>query len=215
MQCDKNVRVRYLLRSRHALSRPPSNTSLFPYAPLAASARWHRTCRLVRHKMRFLLHALALGVLPGCLIPLPLDQENPVDGGQLLMIESTDPPLGTLTSLSRVTPFRFSMRVRSDSPQLAGRLCLQVNETCCTLNPGDPRVTRCLQDATVTPTGDPGRYEVSFLQRVTPCSQELSVSRAYVVPVLATGGFDPSEGFIGVSGYGTVDMNHYWTVLCP
>ena len=55
------------------------------------------------------------------------------------------------------------------------------------------------------------------LGRVSPdlLVQDAVVPRVYVVPVLATGGFETTSGSLSVNGFGTIDKNHYWSVLCP
>ena len=162
------------------------------------------------------LRALPLTALlaTGCLVPLGLEQQNPSDGGLALYVESASPPFGTLAAMKRTEGITFSMRVRSDSDRLAGRLCVQINQTCCQLEPDKPSVTRYLFDANVVPTGDPDSYNVTF-QFFAPCGQDAVVPRVYVVPVLATGGFETTSGSLSVNGFGTIDKNHYWSVLCP
>lgn len=155
--------------------------------------------------------------LPSCLVPLPLEQENAADGGRLLIVSGADPPFGALLSLMNPTkPFPSVVHVQSDSANLAGRICVQLDDSCCTLKPEDPTKTRCFSDSQVTPTGGApgsGSYDVKF-PTFAPCQQLPSMGRiAYIVPVLATGGFDDSMGF-GVNGLGTVDQTHYWSVLC-
>ncbi len=157
---------------------------------------------------------LTLVATAGCLVPIPLAQQFQSDGGTGLVVERAFPPFGTLNAMPRTTPFAFQLYVKSDSPALAGRLCVQVNENCCMLNP--PDTTSCQDDATVTQVGDPGsgEYELAF-QQYPPCILAPgNVPRVYVVPVVATGGFAPTVGFIGAEGLGTVDATHYWTVNC-
>lgn len=162
----------------------------------------------------FLLTSLCTA-LTACLVPLGLEQQNQVDGGLELYVDSASPPFGTLAAMKRTEGFSFSLQVRSDSRTLAGRLCVQVNQSCCDLMPDNPAVTRCLLDANVVPTGDQDSYTVSFQPFFAPCGQDPTVQRVYVVPVLASQGFDNSTGVLGIRGFGTIDKNHYWSVLCP
>lgn len=145
--------------------------------------------------------------------------EQPVvaDGGRLLFVSGAAPPFGVLSSLGNLAkPFIFTVHVQSDSANLDGRLCVELDDECCLLRPQDPEKTRCFGKSRVGPTGSPVGvdYEVSF-PVFAPCAQLGPLGRtAYVVPVLATGGFDDSDGILGVDGRGTVDKSHFWSVLC-
>ena len=182
-----------------------------------ASSSWRRdpVMRAPRHLS--LSCALCLVCLPGagCLVPLGLEQQNQVDGGLSLYVDSATPPFGTLAAMKRNEGFTFSLHVRSDSRTLAGRLCVQVNQSCCDLMPDNLAATRCVGDANVVPTGDPDSFTVTFQSFFAPCGLDLTVPRVYVVPVLASQGFDSSTGMLGIRGFGTIDKNHYWSVLCP
>lgn len=165
-----------------------------------------------------LLGALTLLPATGCLIPLPLEQQNSVDGGQLLVVTGAMPKFGSQVALMNTTAFSYQIDVVSDSPSLAGRLYLQVNGSCCDLKIGDSNVTRFRAQAQVTPLAQGSNlYTVEFNNPVVvPCSEGLPAgSTVYVVPVLASGGFSPSSDPISPEGIGVVDRSHYWTVKCP
>jgi hypothetical protein len=177
-------------------------------------------CRCARRSTR-LLRACGLGLCaglllgPGCLVPLPLSQEMPTDGGTLLEVTGANPPFGTQGPLMRTDPFNFQVDVTSDSPSVVGRLYVQVNGSCCDLNVDNSNITRFLQEADTLPVNPgSGRYTIDFRQTVLPCNLGFSASTAYVVPVLASGGFvDGPRGF-RPEGKGIVDRGHYWTVIC-
>lgn len=164
--------------------------------------------------------ALTLGQGPGCLIPLPLEQQNVVDGGQLLVVTGSMPKFGSQVALMNTTTFTYQIDVVSDSASLAGRLYVQVNGSCCDLKIDDSNVTRFRGQAQVTPLSQGNNlYSVEFNNPVVPCSEGLPAgSTVYVVPVLASGGFIPSSSpnpVINPDGIGVVDRSHYWTVKCP
>ena len=54
-----------------------------------------------------------------------------------------------------------------------------------------------------------------FNQQVLPCATGFAGSIAYVVPVVASGGFVDGPSGIRPEGLGEVDRSHYWTVICP
>ncbi len=166
------------------------------------------------------LAALALLPASGCLIPLPLEQQNSVDGGQLLVVTGAMPKFGSQVALMNTMPFSYQIDVISDSASLAGRLYLQVNGSCCDLKLDDSNVTRFKSQAQVTPLAQGNNlYTVEFNNPVVPCSEGLPAgSTVYVVPVLASGGFSPGpnpNAGIYPDGLGVVDRSHYWTVKCP
>lgn len=158
---------------------------------------------------------LGLLVLPGCLVPLPLQQQNSVDGGQLLMISSAVPPFGTQVATKVTDNWKYTIDVVSDSPSLAGRLYRKVDGSCCDVDLTNPRSTRFQQQAQVTRLApDKNLYSVEFNNQVVPCDQDQPAGfTIFIVPVLASGGFLPDP--VEPDGIGVVDRTHYWTVRCP
>ncbi len=159
---------------------------------------------------------ISLCLLSACLVPIPLDQQNPTDGGQLLVVTSAIPEFGARSAIKQTDGFVYSIHVQSDSSNLAGRLYLQVNESCCDLMVDDPNATRFLESAANVTADDPSgnSYTVGF-GTVVPCVQVASGAVAYVVPVLASGGFADGPNGIRPEGLGTVDQTHFWSVRCP
>lgn len=161
---------------------------------------------------RFLLVPCAL--LAGCLVPLPLEQQTPTDGGQLLVVKGANPSFGTRAFMQQYQSDSFDIDVISESPNVAGRLYLQGNGKCCELDVTKPESTRYLLDGTTEAlSSNPGRYTIRF-RTVVPCSHFLTVSPVFLVPVIASGGFS-SKDPIAPNGQGEIDDTHYWTVTCP
>ena len=159
---------------------------------------------------------LGLLVLPGCLVPLPLEQQNSVDGGQLLMVTDGRPPFGTQPVLKLTDASTYKINVISDSPSLAARLYRKVDGTCCDLDLSKGDSTRFLLQAQVTrPAPDKNNYTVDFNNPVVLCDQTPAGSTIFIVPVLASGGFIPDPNSTQPDGIGVVDRSHYWTVHCP
>ncbi|MBP6607935.1 MAG: hypothetical protein KA258_00010 [Deltaproteobacteria bacterium] len=152
----------------------------------------------------------------GCLIPIPLEQQVTTDGGRYLQVKAAIPPFGTQRATSILEKYSYQVDVVTDSPDVAARLYVQLNGTCCDLNLDNPNITRYFQQAQVAVV-DPaaGSYSLVFSQQVLPCATGFAGSIAYVVPVVASGGF--ADGPVGVrpEGLGEVDRSHYWTVICP
>ena len=69
------------------------------------------------------------------------------------------------------------------------------------------------QVAVVDPAA--GSYSLVFSQQVLPCATGFAGSIAYVVPVVASGGFTDGPSGFRPEGLGVVDRSHYWTVICP
>ena len=176
---------------------------------------WISVYRTVTHAPRAALFALGLTAVPACLIPLPLEQQNSVDGGQFLEVTGAMPSFGTQRALMTIMTYTYQIDVVSDSPSIAARLYLQLNGSCCDLNIDNPNVTRFDQQAQVTPLAQGNNlYTVEFNKPVLPCAQGIPGSTTYVVPVLASGGFMPSPNPVRPDGLGVVDRSHYWTVFC-
>lgn len=158
---------------------------------------------------------------PGCLVPLQLEPEAAPDGGQILMITGADPRFGSLPVVSKFdTLSNFTVDVVTDSAQVAGRLYLQLNGSCCDLNlERQPPTTRFLQQADTSPIdvggGTTGRYTIGFRQAVQPCAEATSGALLFIVPVVATEGFKDGPTKVGPEGLGLTDNSHYWTVTCP
>ena len=154
----------------------------------------------------------------GCVIPIPLTEQTSADGGEILEVSSdSEIPLGVLHPLSLTTSYIFKLDVQTNSSVLAGRLFLELNDTCCSLNESS-NGSSFLQFGIVTQndnSGSVGSYTLQFTQPVQPCPFVPPKTRAYVVPVVATQGF--IDGPTGTSpvGLGTVDVSHYWTIYCP
>jgi len=163
--------------------------------------------------LQVLVLMLASALAPACLVPLPLEQQNPTDGGQLLVIKGADPPFGFMKVLTATDTITFSIDIQTDSSALYGRLYLQVDQTCCKLNVSDQRVTRFVRDASDVLPGTPGGPLHMSFGLVVPCYQP-APPVVYLVPVIATGPFagGPTES---LDAQGTVDMNHFWVVGCP
>jgi hypothetical protein len=152
----------------------------------------------------------------GCLIPIPLEQQVSTDGGNNLLVRAAIPPFGTQRATSILEKYSYQVDVLTDSTEVAARLYLQLNGTCCDLNVDNPNVTRFNQEAqarAVDPTT--GSYSMVFNQQVLPCATGFAGSIAYVVPVVASGGFVDGPSGIRPEGLGEVDRSHYWTVICP
>ena len=148
-------------------------------------------------------------------MPLPLQQQNSADGGQLLIVTSAEPQFGTQLAPSLTYASTYRIDVISDSPSVAGRLYRQVDGTCCELDITKSGQTRFLQQAQVTRVApDKNLYSVDFNNPVVLCDQGLPAgSTIFIVPVVASGGFIPSP--VLPDGMGMVDRTHYWTVRCP
>lgn len=160
-----------------------------------------------------LLPCLGLLLCTGCLIPLPLDAENTVDSGRLLLItDATMPPFGTQVAMRQDAEFDYTLDVRSDSRTIAARLYVQINGNCCDLDVTDPQKIHFLQDAFMVTEVEPGRFRVGFID-VRPCYHVPPRATAYVIPAVATGGFvgGPTERLEAV---GTLSKDHYWSVQC-
>lgn len=157
--------------------------------------------------------ALLCLLLTGCLVPLPLEQQNP-GGGSVLMVRGAMPPFGVMRAIRQTDAIPFSVEVETDSPGLAARLYMQLTDGCCNLTINNPSATQYLRDATeITPLGM-GQFRVSF-GSVVPCyPKELSGATAYLVPVITTGHFlgGPTES---VDTDGLTDRTHFWGVRCP
>lgn len=152
----------------------------------------------------------------GCLVPIPLDQEVPLDGGTSLKVVEAMPMFGTTTAISSTMPFNFQIDIETDNPKSAGRLYLQVNDSCCNLDVENPNVTRFRQhaDAQQIEPGKP-RYKIDFSQTELPCGQGFSGTRVFLVPVITSGGFKDGPMGIRPEAFGDVDRSHYWTINCP
>jgi hypothetical protein len=155
-----------------------------------------------------------LFTLHGCLIPIALEQQNPSDGGELLLVKGAMPAFGTQRAMTITDAFQYRVDVATDSANVAGRLYIQLNGTCCDLNPEMAGATRFLQQALVQAASE-NRYTVEFRQVVQPCLQGFAGSTVYIVPVIASGGFIDGPTGTKPAGFGEVDQSHYWTVTCP
>jgi len=167
---------------------------------------------------RWLLYSSLLLVpeASGCLIPIPLEQQANSDGGKQLSVNAAIPPFGTQRATSILEKYSYQVDVLTESVDVAARLYLQLNGTCCDLNLDNPNVTRFYQQAqaqVVDPTV--GSYSMVFSQQVLPCATGFAGSIAYVVPVVTSGGFVDGPSGFRPEGLGEVDRSHYWTVICP
>lgn len=171
----------------------------------------------------YLLFAVAIS-LPsaGCLVPLPLEQEAAPDGGLLLQVIDSDPKFGVQSLTKSTDQVQYQLDVLTDSPQVKGRLYVQLNGTCCDLGvDATPPTARFLLQADPRliemgmQTGSMDRYTIDFSQRVQPCNMSASSSLVFMVPVVATEGFADGTTGYHPEGLGTVDRSHYWTVICP
>ncbi|MCS6912917.1 MAG: hypothetical protein RMK29_05095 [Myxococcales bacterium] len=161
---------------------------------------------------RWLCGAL-LAAATGCLVPLPLSGDNPVDGGRWLMITDAIPPFGTQLAIRQDVDFDYTLDLRTDSAAVAGRLYVHVNGDCCELEVTNPQKVHFLQEAVMITAVEPGRFRMSWMD-VRPCYHVPPRAVAYVVPVVASGGFvgGPTEKLEAV---GLLDKHHYWSVHCP
>lgn len=179
----------------------------------------HRRSRSSLHR-RWSWAALALLVcaLTGCLVPIPLEQQNTSDGGQPLRVVGALPAFGTTRAMGMLDTYMYQVDLLTDSPNVVGRLYFQLNGTCCELAVNNTNITRYVQQSSELHAVDPpgsGRYTLSFSQKVLPCAQGIS-GPVYVVPVIAADGFvDDASGGINPEGRGETDRSHYWTVICP
>jgi hypothetical protein len=165
--------------------------------------------------MRGLLGFLACGLLSGCLIPLPLEQEPTQEPDNRLVLQAAIPPFGAQRATSLLEKYTFQVDVISGNPEVAARLYLQINGTCCELNLENPNVTRWSQQATAQAADAlRGSFTLQFSQPVLPCTMVPAGAIVYAVPIVASGGFR-DRGGVRPEGLGEVDQNHYWTILCP
>jgi hypothetical protein len=157
-------------------------------------------------------------LLAGCLVPLPLTEQTVADGGQILMVTSAMPVFGTTPATSTAQFFSYQVEVLTDSPQIAGRLFIEVNDACCSFV-DDPNVTQFKQNGTVTQenpsAGNLVRYTIEFPNQFQPCTMVPPHLRANVIPVLATEGFPDGPTGVVPNGLGIVDSSHFWQVSCP
>jgi hypothetical protein len=159
---------------------------------------------------------LSLAVQIGCLIPIPLEQQVTTDGGRSLQVKAAIPPFGTQRATSILEKYAYQVDVVSDSADVAARLYLQINGTCCDLNIDNPNVTRWSQQAQAQAVdSSTGSYSMVFSQPVLPCTMVPAGAMVYVVPVIASGGFADFQMGVRPDGLGEVDRSHYWTVICP
>lgn len=170
--------------------------------------------------IRFLGLLPGIFLLSGCLVPIPLEAEAPTDGGQRLEVLGGTPKFGSLPVVSSLDSFNLGVDVECDSPAVAGRLYLQLNGSCCDLDVTNTKVTRFLQNADTLPVstnrgnGTTARYTIDFRQPALPCTF-VSGSIAFIIPVLASGGFQDGPTGFRPEGIGITDRSHYWTVICP
>lgn len=151
----------------------------------------------------------------GCVIPIPLEPQTATDGGDRLLVRAAIPPFGSLRATSLLEKYSFQVDVQAGSENVAARLYLQVNGTCCELNLDNPNVTRWSQQATAQTTDTAqGSYSLLFTQPVLPCTMVPAGAVVYAVPVIASGGFADRNG-VRPEGQGEVDRSHYWTIICP
>lgn len=171
----------------------------------------------MRLRLPALLWPLPL-VLTGCLVPLPLSEQTVADGGAVLMVVGSMPPFGTMQAISITQQQNYSVEVITDSPRVAGRLFIEINDACCNLNADDPNVIRFSQFGYAMPedtgSGTLVRYNIQFQQPVQPCTMVPPKVRANVIPVIATEGFPDPTG-VGPNGLGIVDNSHFWQISCP
>ena len=152
----------------------------------------------------------------GCLIPIPLEQQATTDGGRTLQVKAAIPPFGTQRATSILEISADQVDVITDSADIAARLYLQINGTCCDLNIDNPNVTRWSQQAQAQAVDSAtGSYSLVFSQPVLQCTMVPAGAIVYVVPVIASGGFSDFQMGVRPDGLGEVDRSHYWTVICP
>lgn len=151
-------------------------------------------------------------LLTGCIVPLPLEQQRQVDGGQTLIVKGARDPFGTLRAPNPTFGYTFDIDVVTDSPDVLGRLYALGSGKCCDIDVSKTDVTRYLQTGATTATETPGRYTISFAT-VLPCAQGFTVNPVFLIPVIASGGFVSMPPYL--EGRGEVDATHYWTVTCP
>lgn len=152
----------------------------------------------------------------GCLIPIPLEQQVTTDGGLSLQVKAAIPPFGTQRATSILEKYTYQVDVVTGSADVAARLYLQINGTCCDLNIDNPNVTRWSQQAQAQAVdATTGSYSMVFSQPVLPCTMVPAGAIVYVVPVIASGGFADFQMGVRPDGLGEVDRSHYWTVICP
>ena len=158
--------------------------------------------------------SLCLLLCAGCLVPLPLSADNSVDGGSLLVVtDRTMPPFGTQVAMGGNAKFDYTLDVQTDNQTLDARLYAQVDGNCCELDVMNSQKIHILRDEPFMLTEvDPGHFRIRFID-VRPCQSVPPKATAYVIPVVATGGFvgDSSEPPEAV---GTLNKNHYWSVQC-
>ena len=160
------------------------------------------------------LHALLSQT--GCLVPVPLSEQTPSDGGTTLIVKGAQPPFGTIRPTQARDGYNFQVDVISSSPTVVGRLYAQISGDCCDLNIDDFNVARFLYSGDATPLGTDGlRYTIDFRQTFPPCTLGFAGKMGYLIPVLATGGFRDDPKPFSPDGIGEVDRSHYWTVICP
>lgn len=170
-------------------------------------------------RLRCLTCLLLASSLAACLVPIPLEQVATSDGGQILEVTGANPAFGTQRPTSGGEPFIYEVDVISDSPSVAGRLYAQLNGSCCDLDVDDRKVTYPHQSGTTMAVGAgagaTARYTINFPQVVRPCTLGFAGTVVYLVPVLASGGFQDGPNGFRPEGNGVVDRSHYWTVICP
>lgn len=151
-------------------------------------------------------------LIGGCIVPLPLEQQRQVDGGQTLVVKGAQAPFGTLRAMNPTSVFNLNIDVVTDSPDVVGRLYALGSGQCCDIDFTKPDVTRYMQTGATSATETSGRYTISF-QTVAPCAQGFTVNPVFLIPVIASGGFTTTTA--APEGRGEVDATHYWTVTCP
>lgn len=152
------------------------------------------------------------------MIPLPLEQQNTSDGGQMLIVKGAMPPFGTQRPTKATDTYVYQVDVIASSPNVVGRLYIQLNGSCCDLNLDDSNITRYLQQNSELRPIEPlssRRYTMFFGQNVLPCAQGFPGSTAFVIPVITSEGFSDGPGGVFPDALGEVDRTHYWTVNCP
>ncbi len=171
---------------------------------------------MVMTRTLFTVQLLSLLCSAGCLIPIPLEQQVTPETCSSLSVQSAIPPFGTQRATSILEKYSYQVDVTTDCPSVSARLYLQLNGTCCDLNVDNPNVTRFYQQAQAQAVDSTaGIYSLVFSQQVLPCATGFAGSIAYVVPVVASGGFADGPSGFRPEGLGEVDRSHYWTVTCP
>ena len=150
-------------------------------------------------------------LLSGCIVPLPLEQQRQVDGGQTLVVKGATDPFGTLRAMNPTTAFSPVIDLVADNSDVVGRLYALGSGSCCELDTSRTDVLRLLGQGMTSETATPGRYTINF-QPVFPCAQGFTVNPVFLVLVVASGGFVDA---FKPQALGEVDANHYWTVTCP